>query len=67
MTTLTAFLRRHRRTGFLASVFIYQLEANDRYLALTDAVFAWIEQPGRETVTSTQPPASSQTTGHSLA
>ncbi|HET7841773.1 MAG TPA: PIN domain-containing protein [Terriglobia bacterium] len=35
------------------SIFIYQLEANDRYLALTDYIFAWIERPGSKAVTST--------------
>jgi hypothetical protein len=29
------------------------LEANPRYLALTDAVFSWIERAGHEAVTST--------------
>lgn len=35
------------------SIFIYELEANERYAALADRVFAWIEQPGRSAVTST--------------
>ena len=35
------------------SVFIYQLEANARYLALTDSVFSWVERAGHEAVTST--------------
>jgi predicted nucleic acid-binding protein len=34
-------------------VFIYQLEANARYLALTDHIFTWIERPGGKAVTST--------------
>jgi predicted nucleic acid-binding protein len=34
-------------------VFIYQLEANARYLALTDQIFIWIERPGGKAVTST--------------
>jgi predicted nucleic acid-binding protein len=34
-------------------VFIYQLEANARYLALTDSVFSWVEKAGHEAVTST--------------
>jgi hypothetical protein len=34
-------------------VFIYQLEANPRYLALTDQIFTWIERPGGKAVTST--------------
>lgn len=35
------------------SIFIHQLEANGRYLALTDQIFAWIERPGSKAVTST--------------
>jgi predicted nucleic acid-binding protein len=50
---LEAFLRRHRRVALDTSVFIYQLEANTRYLALTDAVFSWIERSGNGAVTST--------------
>jgi predicted nucleic acid-binding protein len=50
---LQAFLRRHRRIGIDTSIPIYQLEANPRYVALADAVFAWIEEPGHSAVTST--------------
>ena len=53
MIRLSAFLRRHRRIGLDRSIFIYELEANDRYVALADRVFAWIEQPGHTAVTST--------------
>ena len=50
---LRLFLRRHRRIALDTSVFIYQLEANARYLALTDSVFSWVERTGHEAVTST--------------
>ena len=50
---LRAFLRRHRRIALDTSVFIYQLEGNARYLALTDPVFSWLERAGHEAVTST--------------
>jgi predicted nucleic acid-binding protein len=50
---LRRLLRGHRRIALDASVFIYQLEANARYLGLTDAVFSWIEQAGHEAITST--------------
>ncbi len=50
---LRLFLRRHRRIALDTSVFIYQLEANPKYLALADAVFAWVERAGHEAVTST--------------
>ncbi len=35
------------------SIFIYQLEAHPRYLALTDPLFAWMERPNSRAVTST--------------
>jgi predicted nucleic acid-binding protein len=50
---LGAFLRRHRRIALDTSVFIYQVEANPRYVGLTDQIFAWLEQPGHSAVTST--------------
>ena len=50
---LKQLLRRHRRIALDTSVFIYQLEANAKYLSLSDAVFAWVERTGHEAVTST--------------
>jgi predicted nucleic acid-binding protein len=50
---LRTFLRRHRRVGLDTSVFIYQLEANAKYVGLTHHVFSWLEQPGSQAVTST--------------
>jgi predicted nucleic acid-binding protein len=50
---VSAFLRRHRRIAIDTSVFIYQLEANPRYVTLTDSVFSWLERSGHEAVTST--------------
>jgi predicted nucleic acid-binding protein len=50
---LRPFLRRHRRIALDTSIFIYQLEANRRCLALTDVVFSWVERAGHEAVTST--------------
>jgi predicted nucleic acid-binding protein len=50
---LQLFLRRHRRIALDTSVFIYQLEANARYLGLTDLVFSWVERAGHQAVTST--------------
>ena len=40
------FLRRHQRIALDTSVFIYQLEANLKYLPLTDHIFSWLERPG---------------------
>jgi predicted nucleic acid-binding protein len=50
---LRQFLRGHRRLALDTSVFIYQLEANGRYVHLTDLVLAWVEQPGHAGLTST--------------
>jgi hypothetical protein len=40
---LREFLQRHRRVALDTSVFICQLEADPRYIALTDHVFAWLD------------------------
>jgi len=53
LTRLRAFLRRHRRIALDTSVFIYQLEANPAYVALTDAVFEFVARSGNSAVTST--------------
>lgn len=53
LTSPRSFLERHRRVALDTSVFIYQLEANPRYVALTDRIFAWLEQADAAAVTST--------------
>jgi predicted nucleic acid-binding protein len=53
LTRLRAFLRHHRRIALDTSVFIYQLEANPRYVGLTDPIFTWMERPDHAGVTST--------------
>ena len=50
---LRTSLRRHRRVALDASIFIYQLEANPKYLALTKTIFSWLELPESQAVTST--------------
>lgn len=50
---LRTFLRRHCRIALDTSIFLYQLEANARYLALTDCIFSWLERPDSKAVTST--------------
>lgn len=50
---LRVFLRRHRRILLNTSIFIYQVESNPRYLACTDHIFAWLELPSTEGITST--------------
>ena len=49
---LEDFLRRHHLIALDTSVFIYQLEANPKYLPLTDHIFSWLEQPDSKAVTS---------------
>ena len=53
LTRLRGFLRRHTRIALDTSIFIYQLEANPRYIVLTDPIFAWVERPHHAAVTST--------------
>jgi predicted nucleic acid-binding protein len=50
---LRAFLRHHGRIALDTSIFIYQLEANPRYLSLTNRIFSWIEQASSKAITST--------------
>lgn len=50
---LESFLRRHDAIAVDTAVFIYQLESNPRYLALTDRIFTWLERAGHRAVTST--------------
>ena len=53
LTVLRGFLRRHRKIALDTSVFIYQFEANPKYLPLTDSIFAWLESRDSQAVTST--------------
>jgi predicted nucleic acid-binding protein len=53
LSRLPAFLRSHGRIAIDTNVFIYQLEANLRYVALTDIVFEWLSKPGSSGVSST--------------
>jgi predicted nucleic acid-binding protein len=50
---LRACLQRHRRIALDTSIFLYQLEANERYLELSDTIFVWLERPESSAVTST--------------
>ena len=50
---LRAFLQRHRRIALDSGVFIYHVEANPRYTALTEIIFPWLEGSGGGAVTST--------------
>ena len=53
LTSLQAFLRRHHRIALDTSIFIYQLEANVKYVGLTDSIFTWLGQPNHTGITST--------------
>ena len=50
---LPATLRRHRRAALDTSIFIYQLQANPRYVELTHHIFSWLERPFASAVSST--------------
>jgi predicted nucleic acid-binding protein len=50
---LRSLLRRHRRIALDSSIFIYQLDANPRYLPLAGAVFLALEAAAHTAVTST--------------
>lgn len=45
-------LGRHLRIALDTSIFIYHLEANTKYLALTDFVFSWLDANTSAGVTS---------------
>jgi predicted nucleic acid-binding protein len=50
---LRAFLRRHAVVALDTPIFIYQLEANPRYLDYSDHIFSWLARFGSRAVTST--------------
>jgi predicted nucleic acid-binding protein len=52
LVQLRSFLRRHSRTALDTSIFIYQLEANPRYVPFTNPLFSWLERSGSSAVTS---------------
>jgi predicted nucleic acid-binding protein len=49
---LRAYLQKHRRIALDSCVFIYEVEAHPRYVALTRRVFSWLEQTDSQAVTS---------------
>lgn len=44
---------RHQKIGLDTSVFIFEVEENQKYLSLVDFVFDWLEKPEAQAVTST--------------
>jgi len=50
---LRASLRSHSLVALDTSIFIYQLDLNQRYFVLSDAIFAWLGQGGKSAVCST--------------
>jgi len=53
LESLRAFLTAHRRIALDTSVFVYQVEANVRYLPFTEHIFLWLERPVSRAITST--------------
>jgi predicted nucleic acid-binding protein len=50
---LNRLLRAHSRIALDTSVFIYQLQANAKYVGLTDEIFVWLQRSKSQGVTST--------------
>lgn len=50
---LSRWLKSHSRIALDTSVFIYQLQANPKYVGLTDEIFVWLQRPKSQGVTST--------------
>jgi predicted nucleic acid-binding protein len=53
MIQLGRLLREHSHIALDTSVFIYQLQAHPKYSIATDEIFAWLEKPKAQAVTST--------------
>jgi predicted nucleic acid-binding protein len=49
---LRTLLGPHRRVALDTTIFIYHLEANPRYIALTDCIFEWLDANTSVAVTS---------------
>jgi predicted nucleic acid-binding protein len=49
---LHSFLRLHRRVALDTSIFLYHVQANPKYIPLTDFLFAWLERPAGSAITS---------------
>lgn len=52
LNRLNTVLSQHRRIAIDSSVFIYHIEAHPKYVALTDAVFSWLDDPTSRGVTA---------------
>lgn len=52
LNSLSTTLRQHRQIAIDSSIFIYQIEAHSKYVALTDAVFSWLDHPSSRAVTA---------------
>lgn len=46
-------MSRHRKVGLDTSIFIYQVEENNKYFHLTDSIFSWLDEPRAQAITST--------------
>jgi hypothetical protein len=50
---LHRFLVHHKRIAIDTNIFVYMVASIPRYRDLTEAVFAWVKQPGNGAIAST--------------
>lgn len=53
LNRLGSFLHRHHKIALDSNIFIYELDANPRYVAFARHVFRWLAEPHHLGVTST--------------
>jgi predicted nucleic acid-binding protein len=51
--SLAGFLTRHKKIGLDTSVFIFELDANPKYIEVVHPVFRWLEEPASCAAAST--------------
>jgi predicted nucleic acid-binding protein len=50
---LRGLLQQHQHVAFDTSIFVYHLEANPKYVQLTDCIFSWLDSESAVGITST--------------
>jgi predicted nucleic acid-binding protein len=53
LNKLGKFLGEHKRVAIDTNIFVYLVEASDRYGEFAKALFAWVKRPGNSAVAST--------------
>jgi predicted nucleic acid-binding protein len=53
LSDLAKFLGRHKRVAIDTTVFVYFVEASERYGELAKSIFAWVKRPGNSASAST--------------